>query len=390
MNVNINRDELYYLKTFIKEKPFTVLECDKNIGLAIIDSTEYNNLCEKMLNDSNTYKKLEFNPLIETVDQITKTLSDLKKLKHIKNDRLYKILLPKNSNCGKFRILPKLHKAKFGCRPIIYYQNNPTSNIARFSEYFLHPFVEKLDSFLKDSQNLMQDTLNLRQDKNSYLYSLDFESLYTNINLADALNIITNFASDKIDSDYLDITAFYNIFKLFFYSNIFVFDDKYYKQILGIGMGSVFGPTCANIVVYHYENTWYNIHKPIYYKRFIDDIFVILNNEEKLNILLNSFDYLKLNYITGEIVNFLDLNISINKISRQLHFSLYIKETNTFSYLLTNSNHPSHIIKKIPKSLLVRVRKNCSSYSDFLYNAGMTCFHLEKRNYDKNVIMKVI
>ena len=36
LNVNINRDDFYYLKKFVKEKPFTVLECDKNIGLAFI------------------------------------------------------------------------------------------------------------------------------------------------------------------------------------------------------------------------------------------------------------------------------------------------------------------------------------------------------------------
>jgi len=254
----------------------------------------------------------------------------------------------------------------------------------------LHPYIEKIDSFLKDSQNLIQDAENRKIENNAKIYSLDFESLYTNIHLDDALFIITNFAKDKLDNDYLDIIAFNSILKLFFDSNIFTCDEEYYKQQIGIGMGIVFGPTCANIVVYHYENIWYNLQKPIYYKRFIDDIFVILSNDENLQILLNSFSYLKLNFITGDIINFLDLNISFNKLTNRLNFSLYVKPTNTHSYLLNDSNHPTHIFKNIPRSLLFRIRKNCSSYSNFLYHAGMTTFYLEKRGYDKNKLLKVV
>ena len=389
-NLNISKSELHFLKKFLKEKPFKVLECDKNIGLAIMSNEIHDDLCLKMLSDSITYEKLSENPLEEIIKKIKRELFNLKENKDIKSERLFKILLPKDSGLGKFRILPKLHKQKFGLRPIINYQKNPTSNIAKFLEYLLHPYVKKFDSFLKDSQNLLQDSSNLKLNNSAKLYSLDFESLYTNIKLDDALNIITEFARDKIDNDYITIRGLNSILKLFFDSNVFIFNKEFYLQKLGIGMGSSFGPTCANIVVHFYEIKWLYIHKPLYYKRYIDDIFVVIENDLQISSLLESFNYLKLNFVSSECVNFLDLIISIDKITFKLKFSLHVKPTNTHSYLLTSSNHPMHIFKNIPRSLCLRIRKNCSEYNDFLYHAGMTCFYLEKRGYDPIKLSKIV
>ncbi len=81
------------------------------------------------------------------------------------------------------------------------------------------------------------------------------------------------------------------------------------------------------------------IHRPIYYKRYIDDIFKIIFKDYPLDVFCNSFHNLKLNIISDNIVPFLDLNISINNITKALDFFLQTKPTNTFGYLLTTSNH---------------------------------------------------
>ena len=73
-----------------------------------------------------------------------------------------------------------------------------------------------------------------------------------------------------------------------------------------------------------------------------------------------AFGSLKLNIITGKIVNFLDLNISIDFNSNFLDFDIYYKPTNTFSYLFISSNHPTYIFKNIIKSLFIRLRRICT------------------------------
>jgi hypothetical protein len=152
-------------------------------------------------------------------------------------------------------------------------------------------------------------------------------------------------------SEHLSISGFYEILKLILFNNIFSFSNKYFKQIKGIAMGTICGPTIANLYLSNLEKYWLTITKPIFYVRFIDDIFVILLHElDKLH-LESFFINLKINVCSGKSVNFLDLVISIDKLCNTLNFSLFIKKTNTFQYLLSNSNHPYSIIKNMPKGI---------------------------------------
>ena len=155
-------------------------------------------------------------------------------------------------------------------------------------------------------------------------------------------------------------------------------------------MGSKCGPTIANIYLYCIEQSFLIIHKPIFYGRYIDDIFCITKNDFNLNNLIFHFKYLKLNAVCTDIVNFLDLNIHFDPIRQKIMFSLYIKPTNTFSYLLTNSNHPSFISKNLPKGIFIRVRRICSSILDYFYFTSKIALQLKSRNYDFALICKMI
>ena len=53
-------------------------------------------------------------------------------------------------------MLPKLHKEKFSCRPIINCINHPTSKVCSFIDLFLKPIVSKLKTVIKNSQDLLQ------------------------------------------------------------------------------------------------------------------------------------------------------------------------------------------------------------------------------------------
>jgi hypothetical protein len=97
-----------------------------------------------------------------------------------------------------------------------------------------------------------------------------------------------------------------------------------------------------------------------------------------------------LNICNDKTVQFLDLEISLDKLYNKLNFSLYIKKTNTFSYLNVNSNHPKHIFKNIPKSLFIRVRRICTKFTDYLYYCRLIYLHLIKCGYDANLLDKLI
>ena len=88
-------------------------------------------------------------------------------------------------------------------------------------------------------------------------------------------------------------------------------------------MGCKCGPSVANLCLYIQEINWVRLNKPIIYRRFIDDIVYLNKNGLDKNDLISQFDNLKLNFVTAKKVQFLDLNIEIDKLRNKLKFSLY-------------------------------------------------------------------
>ena len=389
---NLNKNQISCIKKFLKEKPFMLTNSDKNVGWVCLNKSLYIKLSkEHLFSNNNIYKQLEYDPLEVTIRRITISLNNLLNNGHI-SKRLHKQLLPKNTcNLGKFRILPKLHKDKFGIRPIINNINHPTVSLSHFVDLFLQPFVRNTESFIKDSQNLLQICQNIEINKNSKLYSCDFESLYTNINSEDAIQLITEYFSQKISlySYDFNIYGFNEILKLTLYNNIFTFDDLYFIQINGLSMGGKCGPSVANIYIYIKEIMWVKYNKPTIYKRFIDDIFVVSNYDIINSNFKDIFGNLKLNITSNDEVQFLDLLISKDKYHDKLLFKLYTKPTNTFQYLFYSSNHPLHIFNNIPKSLFIRLKRICSYYYDYLFFSRKLISQLLKRGYNFISLMKI-
>jgi len=386
---NLTNEEFKYFKQYIKEKPFKVIDCDKNVGLCLINGDIYNDFVLEQLNLTENYFPILSDPLETTSSFINKKIMDLYNSKDIHRCLFKKLLPSKSSKMGSFRLLAKLHKEKLSFRPIINCISHPTSTLSLLIDCILQPFVKTSTSYLQDSQNLIQITESMSFPKDSKLYSCDFEGLYTNIDLGHALLIITDFIIDNFESSYITTFGFREILKIVFENNIFSFNKKFYKQIRGIAMGSKCGPSIANIYISLLEKNFLTIHKPLLYVRFIDDIFTILRQSFDINILLNNFLYLKLNLVTSKKVVFLDLTIELSQINGSLIYSLYTKPTCTFSYLLYTSNHPEFIFVNIPKSLFIRIRRICSLFSDYLYFGLRLIDQLVSRGYDRTKIFRL-
>jgi predicted GIY-YIG superfamily endonuclease len=382
INKNLTNEQLKTLKNFKQQKVLKVVECDKNIGMCLIQTDLYNKLVYDHLNNNTLYEKLTQNPLNVTIKTVKTELEILYKRKYI-SKRLYKKFTPKACSLGKIRLLPKLHKNKFSCRPIINCKNQATATISKFLDLLLRQITKKSKSFLRDSQNLLQKCEHLKAPKDAKLYSCDFSSLYTNIDSNKCIDLITSYTSKLLNSNELKIEGFNSLLKLVFFNNIFDFNKSYYKQLKGISMGIICGPTLANLYLMLLEESFLSIERPFEYKRYIDDIFIISTDNLSQYTFDKYFDNLELNICTSKTVEFLDLRISINKINNAIEFDLYVKKTNTFGYIKTNSNHPSKIINNVPKSLFIRIRRICSYLIDYLYHSRKLIYQLASRGFNK-------
>ena len=71
----------------------------------------------------------------------------------------------------------------------------------------------------------------------------------------------------------------------------FIFKGKLYKQGDGVTTGSSLGPTLANAFLVHFERNWLQNCPPdiktYYYRRYVDDIFVLFTSPQHLEAFRN-------------------------------------------------------------------------------------------------------
>ena len=137
----------------LKSNDLTITLADKNIGIVVINTSLYNNLCAEHLSDDLTYTKIDFNPQYKIFSDAKFCLRDLNNKGHITNS-LFKTLFSKihNKKLAKFGILVKLHKPnKFGIRPLINCSNTTLSPISKLIDFYLKPIMSSHFSFIKDS-----------------------------------------------------------------------------------------------------------------------------------------------------------------------------------------------------------------------------------------------
>ena len=101
--------------------------------------------------------------------------------------------------------------------------------------------------------------------------------------------------------------------------SIILFENNYYSQIDGVAMGSSLGPTLANIFLCYRESNWLKDcpkdFKPVYYERYVDDIFVLFNKPEHapffLEYINKKYNNMKFSIETeiNKSLSFLDVKI---------------------------------------------------------------------------------
>ena len=116
-----------------------------------------------------------------------------------------------------------------------------------------------------------------------FLVSCNVTSLFTNIPLLENIEIAINLIFNHNLN--LKITR-KELKKLFLFDtlqNHFVFNRKFYNQIDGVAMSSPLAPVLANIFMGFHEPKClneYNLNKPKFYLRYIDDILVAFDTEQ--------------------------------------------------------------------------------------------------------------
>lgn len=296
--------------------------------------------------------------------------------------------------------VPKIHKNKENPpgRPIVNGINSVTARLGEYIDNFIQPAIQCTTAYLKDTKHVLQllDSPMVLEGR-TLLATADVSSLYTIIQHHQACEatkwVLKHFTR-------LHHTQRKYLIKCIDFSlknNYFWHQQKFYKQITGIAMGTKYAPSVANAFMAQWEEEVVHNNTPCQlelYKRFIDDILIVWNGDkdslEQFLIGLNQDDRnITLTWtIDTKQIQFLDLVISIE--NNQLTTKTYFKEVTRNSYLPITSCHHKPWLFNIPKGQLIRVKRNCTKESDYKIQADLIGRRFLEKGYDSEFIKQQI
>ena len=274
-----------------------IQKADKGNTVVICDKSAYVERMKELINDDSKFTDLNqvpsewLNHIVRSEERVRKVLykyceTNKNHTQFVFTDRQYASIAPTGSKPGILYGLPKIHKAlvdnlpKF--RPIISMIGTPTYNLAKFLVPIIEPITTN-EYTVDDSFSFAKEVVEF--DSNLFMSSLDVTSLFTNIPLKETTDIICNeLFRDKEYISGMNKSIFRELLTLAMEETCFIFDGKLYKQCDGVSMGSPLGPDYANSFMSYHEKIWLDECpddiKPIKYRRYVDDIFVLCRDRE--------------------------------------------------------------------------------------------------------------
>lgn len=402
---NLTPEENIALKELIDNKNLIIKPADKGSMVVVMDLEQYLWEGNRQLNDKTYYTKLNKPIYMETLKEITAIFNKIYEKKFINAKQRNYLIGESEPRARRFYLLPKIHKDpnKWSKpflippgRPIVSDCNSETYRSAEYIDYYLNPLAKKHQSYIKDTYDFIEKIKNLIIPANAILFTVDVDSLYTNIDSKEGILAIKEIFQNNYDKKRPD-KELLQLLEINLTKNDFEFDDTFYLQIKGTAMGKKFAPAYADIFMASWETAALKkcSLKPLHYYRYLDDIWGIwTHSAEEFDIFLDTLNNhnpsIKLKATTNKkTVDFLDTTTFKGpkfKLENKLDIKVYFKDTDTHALLHMSSHHPKHTFAGLIKSQLLRFHRICTQRQDFM-KATKVLFHaLSSRGYSRSML----
>ena len=389
---NLSKKEFEVLKNLSKNANLVIQKSDKGNAVVILNREDYIERINELLSDTSKFNVANLNDqnVMRYLTNIRKSfktvLDDLLTKKKISQQTFFK-LDPVGCRPGILYGLSKVHKALVRgipkMRPILSAIGTASYNLSKF----LVPLMETIavgPYTISNSFSFNKEIL--KQDSSLFMGSLDVDALFTSIPLDETIKIsVDSLFNDKNLVEGLTKSEFRKLLSLASKNSLFLFDGIYYFQTDGVAMGSPLGPRLADVFMNYYEQIWLNEcpieFKPKFYRRYVDDIFVLVESQEhleKFKEYLNSkhqnIKFTSEFEVDGKLP-FLDM--LIDRSSGIIKTSVYRKPTFTGVYTHYHSFLPSVYKFGLLSTILFRYFAICSNFH---------LFHIEVQKFKETFL----
>ncbi|CAF3301814.1 unnamed protein product [Rotaria socialis] len=382
LNIYRTRKEFKLMKSIqhrLKKGNYILRETDKSGIFHIGNSVDYEKKAEAYRQKTGAYIKLDSNPLRSVFDKVILLLNDLRSKKYILSWQLDK-MMPKRETVqlAYLYFIPKPHKAGTPLRPIVSSMSMPTTGISKFLDKLIRPIFDKhaRSTTIIDGVDLIHRleayTTNGYLKPKTYFCTFDITDLYTMLPQEESLDILIEFlvqhCYQKVQNIPIDIIR--KLALIVIKENVFVYEKKFYRQVIGGAMGSAFTLTLANIFMWKWERQLVHrleVSNEIY-GRYVDDIFFTSNDslesiDQMLDEANNFHPNIKLVRQIGRSVPFLDVFIHNSK--GALKTSVYHKEAAEPYVVPFGSDHPGHVFRNTVDTAITRAVRYSTTLLEF-------------------------
>lgn len=282
---NLTANQRLALQTLKTNREINLKKADKGTTTVIMDTTQKIEEGLEQVSNEKFYKPLEEPIVSQTAAKVKTIVNTLFANGHI--DTMTHKWLNSGQNpprIPEFYTLTKIHKTTPVGRPIVSGSGGPTERISSFVDSLLQPIAKKQESYIKDTTHFINFIENIPLPDNAILVSLDVCSLYTNIPQEEGINVVCQYYEEHYQSKQpIPTTHLGELMRLILKENSFKFNDKHFLQTHGIAMGTKMAVAFAVIFMAEIEKHLLaaSPQKPIFWKRFTDDIFSVWTLPEK-------------------------------------------------------------------------------------------------------------
>ena len=408
---NLSNKEMSTLRKLRREKnkKLVINDTDKNVGPACADKDDVIKECKRQLDDIEVYLKLSNDQVQELIRQIQNQLVNIidfhkqrgncsKREEEFLISKLHIFIIP------HFYILWKILKDPIVGRPIVSGCNWILTPVSIFVGHHLKKFCEKFDTILPDTLNLVKMLETKRFEQDCFLFTIDFKSLYTNIPVDHAIEMMK-----EIIFEHKDIISngdfILDLLNLVLKNSLMQFREEFFQQIFEVIMGTNVAPILVNLYMAKLEKILKEkcfanpkLIWPVFYVRFIDDGFGITKGSRQdveywiaeFNKLVQSIIIDKYTY--GTQVAFMDLFIYKSDRFRKYgkyDINIFQKAQNKYVYIPQKSYHRKHTIKNYVLNELRRYVKYNTEKCNYLKLRNKFFDRLRNRGFRKHLLKKL-
>lgn len=404
-HANMTREELKTIKQLQQDDRIVIKQADKGSCIVVENKEDYISDGLAHLADTDIYEEIPEDYTTDIAKALNTTVRKALDKGHINKDMSNFLMAhePTEVRTQQMYFLKKLHKDPVQVRPIVSGVSGPTEKASSFLDHYVQPLVPLTASYTKDSTAILRLLEDTHFPQDVILATVDVKALYLNIPHQEGTDcLINHLFKDNPNAESLPFPEEFvrSLLNGILKHNVFEFNSRMFRQTRGTAMGTKVAPAYANLFLDSIETEFLAKQpvKPLVWRRFIDDIFIVWPSTEEsliafLERLNDSHTTIKYTWtISKEKVTFLDLDISKSsrfKLTGKLDTAIHFKPTNKFQYLAFTSSHPRSVHKGLIKGEMTRILRATSNQTLFQEAKTKIARALIQRGYPRKLVKDI-